>query len=663
MMATIINAGLSPVSHARTLKLSPFVRELRAADMTAVPSDDGDVFEFPFSSEAPVERWFGTEILSHDQSAVDLSRMNDGAAVLWNHDRDCQIGVVEGARIGADRRAYARVRMGQSQKAREIAADVKAGVIRNVSTGYRINRMTEDLADGKSTFTATQWQPYEVSFVSVPADPSVGMGRDDGKDARDVMIETRAEPAPVPAKEPEMTAAATVPAAPAVDETTIRADAISAERARISSIEALGRQFDKGDLARSLIDSGKSIEEARTAVLEALGAKQVPVSTAKSGDIDMSEKEQRSYSVVRAINAAISGDWSQAGLEREASVELAKRMNRETTGFFMPTNLRMEVPSDSERAAYNVGTAGQGGNLVATNLLASSFIEVLRNKAMVMQLGPTLLSGLVGNVAIPRQITQTATYWVSEGSAVTEAEATFDQVTMSPKQLGALSEYSRLALQQTTPDIEAVVRNDLARVMALGLDLGVISGSGSAGQPTGILNTSGIGSVAMGTNGGTFAASSTTAGTGFDQLIDLEGKVAVANALSGSLSYLTNAKVINVLKKVKDQYGLPLWATNRDSPVAEGTMGTLSGYRAAMSNQVPWNLTKGTSSGVCSALIFGDFSQVLIGMWGGLEILPNPYDSTAYTKGAVRIRAMQTCDVALRHKESFAAITDITTTL
>jgi HK97 family phage major capsid protein len=223
--------------------------------------------------------------------------------------------------------------------------------------------------------------------------------------------------------------------------------------------------------------------------MEALGAKQVPMDqSARSGDVEMNEKEKKSYSLVRAINASITKDWSKAGFELEVSRELGARMGRETEGFFMPMNLQL----DGERAAYAVGAAATGGNVVATNLLASSFIEVLRNRAQIMQLGPTILSGLVGNVAIPRQNSATQTYWVAEATAITEAEATFDQVTLSPKQIGARSQYSRLMLQQATPDIEALVRNDLAKVMALGIDLAAINGSGTSGQPKGILDQAGI---------------------------------------------------------------------------------------------------------------------------------------------------------------------------
>ena len=602
--------------------------------------------KFAFSSETPVERWFGDEVLSHDPGTADLSRLNDAAPMLWNHDPNQMIGVVESATIGGDKRGYATVRFGTSPMAEQVLNDVRAGIIRNVSFGYRINEMVEAIRDGKSTYTATSWSPLEVSLVSIPADQTVGIGRSETEDTREVIVRGQA---PLPNKEVEiMTEAA---AAPVVDMSAVRAEAVSAERSRIETIRALGDKFERGELARQLIEGGRSIDDARSAFLEVIGAKQAPLAQ-DSGSVDLTAREQREYSLVRAINAALTGNWKDAGLEREASDTLARGMGRETAGFFMPTNLRM----DANRAAYAVGAAGTGGNLVATNLLASSFIEVLRNNAQIMNMGPTVLSGLVGNVAIPRQATATNTYWVTEATAITQAEATFDQVTLSPKQLGARSQYSRLALQQTTPDIEAVVRNDLARVMALGIDLAAINGSGASGQPRGILNTSGIGSVAMGTNGAALVNAATTGTTGLDQLIQLERAVDVANALNGSLYYMTNAKVVSALKQLKTGSADYLWTDSADNRAA-GTPGMINGYGVARSNQVPSNLTKGTGTNL-SALLYGDFSQLVIGMWGGLEILPNPYGS-GYTAGSVDIRAMQTVDIAVRHAESFAAITDI----
>ena len=599
---------------------------------------DSRTFTFPFSSEYPVKRYYGNEVLSHERGAVDLSRLNDAAPLLFNHDPNRMIGVVERAWVDdASKRGYATVRFSRNSFAQEVMADVQDGIMRNVSVGYQISTM-EERGDN---FVATSWQPMELSICPIPADPhQTGLGRSLGLTMPTQPAASAASPQNDSREEPMDN--------PTPDLEVIRSEAQKAERDRIASISALAERHGLSDLGRQLVESGRSIDEARAAVLEQLGAKQEPISQG-TGNVDLNAQEQRSYSVVRAINAAISGNWKEAGLEREVSSEIERQTGRSTSGFFMPHNLEMRAP-------YAVGAGSTGGNLVATNLLAGSFIDVLRNSALIMQMGPTMLTGLVGNVAIPRQATQTASYWVTEASAITEAEATFDQVTLSPKQIGARSQYSRLALQQTTPDIEAVVRNDLAKVLALGIDLAAISGSGSSGQPTGILNTSGIGSVAMGTNGAAFTDSASGSTSGLDQLIQLERAVDVANALNGSLYYLTNAKVVSKLKQLKTAYGEYLWSPAEGNTVA-GTPGGINGYPVMRSNQVPSNLTKGSGSSL-SALIFGNFSDLVIGMWGALEILPNPYGS-GYTAGSVDIRAMQTVDIAVKHAASFAAISDI----
>lgn len=632
-----VNNAPEPVEETRD-QLPNADRRYQEVSFERAAQADSRTFSFPFSSEYPVQRYYGNEILSHDRGAVDLSRLNDSAPLLFNHDPNKVIGVVENAWVDdGSKRGYATVRFSRNAFAQEVMADVQDGILRNVSVGYQISTM-EERGDN---FVATSWMPMEVSIVGIPADPhQTGLGRS-------LALPTPNTPA-APAASPHHDSREELMDNPTPDLEVIRSEAQKAERDRIASISALADRHGLSDLGRQLIESGRSIDDARAAVLEQLGAKQEPISQG-TGVVDMNAKEQRSYSVVRAINAAISGNWKEAGLEREVSAEIERQTGRATSGFFMPHNLEMRAP-------YAVGASGTGGALVATELLASSFIDVLRNSALIMQMGPTLLTGLVGNVAIPRQASQTASYWVTEASAITEAEATFDQVTLSPKQIGARSQYSRLALQQTTPDIEAVVRNDLAKVLALGIDLAAISGSGSSGQPTGILNTSGIGSVAMGTNGAAFTDSASGSTSGLDQLIQLERAVDVANALNGSLYYLTNAKVVSKLKQLKTAYGEYLWSPSEGNTVA-GTPGGINGYPVMRSNQVPSNLTKGSGSSL-SALIFGNFSELVIGMWGALEILPNPYGS-GYTAGSVDIRAMQTCDIAVKHAASFAAISDI----
>lgn len=277
---------------------------------------------------------------------------------------------------------------------------------------------------------------------------------------------------------------------------------------------------------------------------------------------------------------------------------------------------------------------------VATDLLGQDFITLLRNKMVVNQMGARMLSGLAGNVAIPRMTGGATAYWVAENSAPTESQQAFDQVSLTPKTVGAFTDVARRLLLQSSIDVESLVRSDLAAVLALAIDLAAINGSGSSNQPRGIINTSGIGSVAGGTNG---------AQPTFSNMVDLESAVANANADIGTLAYLTNAKIRGRLKQTQrfaSTDGVGVW-TEQNS---------VNGYTAYASNQVPSTLTKGTSSGVCSAILFGNWADLIVGMWGGLDLMVDPY--TGSTAGTVRVVALQDVDVAIRHPESFAAMLD-----
>lgn len=625
-------------------KLPQLTRSMDAPSDLVVGEDR--TLDLSFSSEFPVERWFGNEILSHEKGAADMSRLNDGAPLLFNHNMDEIIGVVERAGIDSkSKRGTATVRFADTARAREVMGMVNDKIIRNVSFGYRINEMLDEGAD---TYRATKWQPYEISLVTVPADPSIGVGRSGSADECEVPVLRSLQPGAAAPSQNEVTMTqATNAADNAVDIKVVQSEAVQAERARIATINALGERFHNADLARSLVDGGKSIDEARAAFLDKIGSNAKPVVEGQA-NLELTDKEKRDYSLVRAIRAQVTGNWKDAGFERECSEAIAKRTGKDTAGFFMPLNIRA-----ASGTAYAVGTAGSGttgGTLVATNLLASEFIEVLRNKARVVQLGARMLTGLVGNVDIPRQTSATTTYWVTEGADVTEAEAAFDKISLSPKTVGARSQMTRNMMMQSTPDIEMVVRNDLAAQLALAIDLAAIAGTGSSGQPTGILNTSGIGSVVGGTNGAAIT---------IDHLIDLETSVTAANAPEDNLAYLTNAKLIGALKKLKSTTGQYLWT---DSPLGQrsGTPGEINGYTVARSNQVSSTGTKGTSSGVCSTVVFGNWNELIIGEWGVLEILPNPYGS-GYNNGSVDIRALQSVDLGVRHAKSFAAMTDALT--
>ena len=511
------------------------------------PKADSDQLEFSFSSETPVTRYFGDEVLDHDREAVDLSRLNGGAApLLLNHDPDRVLGIVERAWIDEKRRGMARITWATNDLARQVRQDVEAGVMPNISVGYAVQQAEQE----GDVMVVRKWQPIELSVVSIPADASIGVNR-------------------------------------SLPTTT---------------------------------------QQPMTSTYE----------TINTTNPDEFGHAQRGFSVLRALKASASGNWSEAGLEREVSQEISHRSGRQTAGFFMPHATGWQTRD------YVKGTAAAGGNLVETDLLADSFIDSLRNRLAVAELGATMLPGLVGDVAIPRRTATSTSYWVAEGADVTESTGTFDQVTMSPKVVGCFSKFSHLMQLQSTPQIETLIRNDFVLKIAEAIDLAAIAGTGSGNQPTGILNTSGIGSVAGGTNG---------AAPTLDNMLSLKAAVAVENADLPNSGFLTNSKVEAVLGKLKDSNG----AYHLSPYGSDIGRQQIASRRLLVSNQVPSNLTKGTGSNL-SAILFGHFPDLLIGMFGELEILTDPY--TSFQSGTVAVHALQAVDIAVRHAESFAAMQD-----
>jgi len=614
----------------------------RAASLEdAAINVESRLMEFSFSSEHPVQRYWGSEVLSHERGAVDLGRLNDGAPVLFNHDPSRVIGVVQRAWIdGEKKRGMVSVKFSRNAFAQEVMTDIHDKVMRNISVGYSIGQM-EERGDN---FVATSWQPYEVSVVGIPADPTIGIGRKLDTDG----AAPAATPTPLPSPNP-MEDNLNIEAVRA----EAAAQAANAERTRIASINALTERHGLKDLGATLIENGRSIDEARAAVLEKISAK--PVETVKP--VDMDQRDASRFSITAGIRAALSGDWSsyEAGMVREMSAEVAKSMGRAPSAekaFFIPF-------SALTRATYVTSGSTTGGNLVQTDLLDQDFIEFLRNRSVMLAAGVRTMPGLQGNVAIPRRSAVATTYYLSsQTTAITQSESTFDQVTLSPKNLAALSKYSRQTLLQSTPGIEQLVRTDLIDGINVAMDLGILNGSGSSGQPTGIMQTSGIGSVAIGTNGGAIT---------LEALVNLETELTIDNVPvdRNSVSYITNAKVMGNLKKLRaggsSSSDGPFLVNDNLLAIGRGaTPSVVNGYAVYVTNQVPSTLTKGSSS-TCSAVLIGDYSQAMVGLWGnGLEITVGE-DSDDFSKALTSVRGIVSYDVAVREPKAFAACLDVTT--
>lgn len=608
----------------------------RAATLSRVKGEDGkeseDTFELSFSSEEPYERYFGVEILGHKKTEVKMDWIKGGSApLLLEHNRSQQIGVVDKATL-ADGRATAVVRFGKTELAKGILADVVAGIRKNVSVGYEVNDMIliKQGKDGESsTYRVTDWKPLEISIVSLPADPTVGVGR-----GRELPL-----PTTTPPKEETMNAEEI-----AAKEAAAKKAGQEAERKRATEIRNLCNQYQVPEIAAKHIDAGDEPANVREAILTAVFEKAKSNGPAQNGPgvhtgqglggISKQDKMNlRKFSLLRALEQLASGmrlEGIEAELHQEAAREF-RLMGKSIGGFGLPlVYLRATLDVDTD-----------GTNLVG-NQVFPSILGTLRKKMILRELGATVLTGLTSDVTFSTG-TQAVAAWAGTGDTAAGTGAATSKKTISPKRICLTQSLDKKLIQQSTPDIEAWLRENLATAIALGIDLGGLFGTGADDQPTGVANTVGIGSVAGGSNG--------LAPT-WAHIVGLESAVAAANADVGSLAYATNAVVRGKLKTTPKVSGT-------ETMIWDNGTEPLNGHRCSVSNQIPSNLTKGSSSGVCSAILYGDWSQLIVGMFGGLDLV---VDNVTRAKQAEIVLTLNSyADVGVITPTSFAAMLDALT--
>lgn len=578
-----------------------------AAEFRSNPEDR--TLEFPFASEKPVERYYGMEVLSMDEKSMDLTRLNDGAPLLYQHDADRIVGVVQKAYI-KNKRAYARVKLANNELGREMQELIKDGIIRNVSFGYKINSMEADESTTPVTYRATSFQPFEISLVTVPADESVGIGR---AFSHNEGTETAS------AVPPQTIGVQTVDQTLNIE--AIRAEAAQAKAKEVADMIALGQRTKNIELAQEFISNSRSLDELRSALLEKMGVQEKPLNP-KDAEIGMSDKEKREFSFIRAINALAHPNSQEAqraaGFELEVSRAAQQKSGKEARGILIPADVL-----GYGRRDLTVGSASAGGDLVATDLMSESFIDLLRKALVLQTAGATVMTGLQGMVALPRQSGGATVYHVAESSSITESQLTVDQVTMQPRTIGALTDYSRRLLLQSSIDIENLVRRDLAQQIAIEVENQAINGTGTASYPLGFLNVTGI---------------NTESGySAFTDYVNAEAALSTDNALLGSLGYLMNSALRGTLKTTEKS------TSGTTANFIYEADNTINGYSAYVSNSMPNNTA-----------VFANFSDILIGFWSGLDIMVDPYTGSA--SGTVRVVAMQDYDVAVRHPESICKL-------
>lgn len=571
----------------------------RAMAMEASPIDDEKrTVRMAISSEEPVQRSFGMEILEHSEEAMDLSFLKSGRApLLLDHDPEKQVGVIESVSLdGSARRLRATVRFGKGALAREAFDDVTDGIKANVSIGYSVQKMERQ---DKDTYVVKKYRIHEASLVSIPADVTVGVGRSNEASQQPIIITDN--------QEKTMSE---------VDIQAVEAQARQAAQKNAAQIVELGARHNKSDMAQAAIADGVSIEEFRGQLLEEIGTTRA----LEDQEVGLTRQEIGRFSMLRAIHALANPTdrraQEAAAFEFEASRAAASQYGVTAQGIMLPAEVLRNWKRDM--------SAGSDGDLIAEDFKGEEFIDALRNASSVMQAGARMLGGLSGDVKIPKKTAaSTAAFVASEGGASSESEMTIGNVSMTPKTLGAFTDVTRQLLIQSSLDVEALIRDDLAQSIATAIDKAGLEGSGSSGNPEGILNVTGVNQV---TN---FAAANPT----FAEVVTLETAVAEDNALMGNLAYILPASMYGALKTTEK-------ATNTAQFVVEPG-GTMNGYTAIVSNQA----TAGN-------LYFGNFSDLLIGMFGGLDIVVDPYSNS--TSGTVRVVALQSVDVAVRHAVSFA---------
>jgi len=562
------------------------------------------------SSESPVDRSFGREVLGHRAEDIDMEFMSSGTApFLLDHDMTKQIGVIEEFKLDeAAKRTIAVVRFGKSALAREVFEDVKDGIRMNISVGYKINKM-ERVSDDKGDYYRANWTPLEVSSVAVPADQSkaVGVGRSETN--LNFKQEIKME------KEIKQD----------INLDEVRSKTVEEAKAEFKrnskEIIDLAVRHNKRDLADKAISEGISVEEFRGVLLENI-ANDKPLET--PSDIGMTAKEVKRFSVVKALRALANPTdrkaQADAAFEFECSEEAARQNGTTAQGIMLPADVLAQWGQRDINSSDD-------STLIPQDFKGGDFIDVLRNQSSVMAAGATMLRGLQGSVVIPKKTAASSGGWIAtEGNAASESEFTSGSVTMSPKVIGAYTDVTRLLLQQSSLDIENLIRDDLTQSIAIAIDLGALAGSGSSGQPTGVKNTSGV-------NTTTFAAANPT----FAEIVGMESAVAADNALLGNLSYICKPADYGTLKTTSKDSGSGQFVVEPD--------GRMNGYNVVRSNQV-----------TAGDFYFGNFGDLLIGMYGSLDITVDPYSLS--NTGSIRIVALQTVDVAVRHAVSFCVSND-----
>ena len=543
------------------------------------------------------------EILDHSEGSIDFSRMKDGLIVQDTHYGD-QIGLIRSP-IVAEKKLGGLTEFCSGDRAQEIAQDSMNGLRRNTSVGYipePASYKLEGEINGIPVVRCMRWTPYEVSFVNVPADTGVGVNREQDEELTETQKTVeRSE------KEKNMNPKQ-------MAELLKRANEFGVADKLGAIVEANG---EFADAMRVLNDVIINAQREEVKVLKT-AKPDMPVAGRSLAPIEATstqKKAEREYSVFKAIRGLAGDKGVDFGYEREVSEEMAIQRGKSASGLIIPFGALA-------KRAFTV--AGTSSASVSTDLLAGEFIDLLRTQSVLGAAGVRFLTGLVGNVAIPKMTAGATGYWVAEAVDVTGSQPTLGQVTGTPHTCGVMVDISRKLLQQSTPSAEMLVRDEITQRLIRTIQIATFAGTGSDGQPSAITSAAGINDITVTTGTPTYA-----------QLLDFIGQIMADNAMADNQKWIGTGEVWAKLAAT---------ATNgAGSPLAlDAATNKLIGRDYLTTEDVPVN-----------SLWFGDWSTVAVGVWGnGLDITVDP--NTLSASGGLRLVGLQDVDIMVRNGQALS---------
>lgn len=665
----------------------------RAASIEAVdPEAEQKVYRATVSSELPVLRWFGYEVLSHKRSAIDMTRAKNGLALRDGHFGD-QVGLAEGFSVSDAGRGQADLRFSSNARAQEIERDVADKIRTGVSIFYtysvRALRLLKKGEDGEpNTYLVTRWTPTHVAMDPDPADPTVGVGRS----AEQIEIDLSAIPEvdeqteegrSMPCKkcqQPTCTGtceqqpAAVTPAQPAPSITGARGasgdppaptitggdDRGEARRKEIAEIVRTCMAHGRSEQAAEYIEKGLSIGEVSLAILQNRRGGGVATPPAEQPGSGLPAKDRKRFSYARAILAGGDPDKLD-GVEKEMHAEIRSKLPvgaPDNGGVYVPLSLEdggsaeerlmraldafMGRGEQSGMRTLDSKTAGAAAEIVVDQY--GGLIPLLRKNAVVVKSGARVLNGLTAPVAFSKQTGAGTAVWVGEkpGSDISEADLATGVQMLAPKTIMSATSFSRQLLATATESVEQMVREDLSAIHALAIDKAAYYGIGSAGQPLGVYNAPDVIAKAMGGAGD------------WVKLVDMVAQCADANALDGTLGWIAQTLLAGRYMTIPRfaSTDTPLWVGNFQE-------GSMVGYPARATSQLSKVMSGSAETGGSSyGLIFGNWADLIIGMWGAMEMISDPYAKKK--QGLIEVATFQMTDVMLRHGESFVKATGAT---